>query len=221
MSNLGNLDHVQGRGNLNHYRPICWAPLDDLERSSSMWLIWQTLLTTHSLSYIFFIVSIRYLYFPSRQGIKVGDKMVWIRACICGRAETCLQDSWDAWWALTLALFLIVLQNTGKIKIQKRNGLHIVEAEMADYRKEWLKKQNKTKSSTEGSALTSITAVPSPASVADAFPRVLVTNSVVATTVLLTALSVPTLWNEMGRLSGCLAGGAPGRPHFCLWNMLR
>lgn len=53
-------------------------------------------------------------------------------------------------------------------------------------------KQNK-KASTGGSGLTSVTAVPRPASVADAFPRALVTKPVVAATVLLTALAVPAL----------------------------
>ena len=119
MSNLGNLDRMQGRCNLNHYRPICWAPLDDLQRCSSMRLIWQTLLTTHSLLYVLPCTRKveKHLHFVSRQGTEVGgDKIIWTRACVYGWAETCLQGSWDTWWALTPALFLIVLQNTEKLR---------------------------------------------------------------------------------------------------------
>lgn len=57
----------------------------------------------------------------------------------------------------------------------------------------------KKTASKEGTALTSIAALPCPAGVADAFPREPLTSPVVAAAVLPTALSVSpvlALWNE-------------------------
>lgn len=220
MSNLGNLVRMQSWYNLNHYSPICWAPLNDPLRCSSMWLIWQTLLTTHSLLYILPCTHKveKYLSFLSRQGTELGGhKMIWTGAHICGWAETCCGAP-KTRWVLTPALFLIGLQNTGKLRYK-------LEMDFILWKQKWLIAEESVKTQHLQKELPLPTSQRSPVQPAWQMHFAKCWSQTPWWQLQLCSQPSPYLPSAHsekrgGRLTGGQVGEAPRRMHLCLWNMV-